>query len=104
MQVGIGWDALGHTKGKIEPSQRLSPRIQAGWEGGKAIKSNQTGPANGPGEGTVFLVVGMSPCDSLPFRVEQGMPLVHVPKKSVLSQQLVKSFDFLFLLQTQTNT
>lgn len=41
---------------------------------------------------------------SLPVRVEQGMPLVHVPEKSVLSQQLVKSFDFLFLLQKQTNT
>ena len=78
----------------------MSPRIRA--SSSEAKPSNQSSPRHGPRGAAVFLVT--SPWGRSSLWAGEGVRLVHLPEKSVLSQQLVKSLNFLFLLlQKQTN-
>lgn len=81
------------------PKDRVPHRLESklGEERGKSPKPSL-------GKAVVFLLTGTSPQGSVLSFGGAGRHLVHFTEKSMLSQQLVKSFNFLFLLlQKQTN-
>ena len=100
-QCRWGWEGkLPATWGKRESLLKGCVPPESKLGGSQATASNQTCPADGPRGG------GHLPCSQAqarearpPLWTGAGVPLVRLTKQSMLSQQLVKSFDLLFLLR-----
>lgn len=80
------WEVIGHTKEEIEPFKRLcSCRSKVDAREVKTL--NQTCLANGPKRGSCHSHLQAQACEAGPSLWSgAGMPLVHLPKKSMLSQ------------------